>query len=44
MVHHINEGQSVIDAWKKSGKIMQVGSQRISSASFKEAQRLFQGR
>lgn len=42
MVHHINEGHSVIDAWKKSGKTMQVGSQRISSASFKEAKRLFQ--
>jgi predicted dehydrogenase len=41
MVHHINEGLSVIDAWKKSGKTMQVGSQRISSASFKEAKRLF---
>ncbi|WP_342085721.1 Gfo/Idh/MocA family protein [Dyadobacter sp. OTU695] len=42
MVHHINEGLSVIDAWKKSGKTMQVGSQRISSASFKEAKHLFQ--
>jgi predicted dehydrogenase len=42
MVHHINEGQSVIDAWKKSGKTMQVGSQRISSAAFREAKRLFQ--
>lgn len=42
MVHHIDEGLSVIDAWKKSGKTMQVGSQRISSASFKEAKRLFQ--
>jgi len=42
MVHHINEGLSVIEAWKKSGKTMQVGSQRISSASFKEAKRLFQ--
>lgn len=42
MVHHINEGLSVIDAWKKSGKTMQVGSQRISSASFKEAKKLFQ--
>lgn len=40
MVHHIDEGLSVIDAWKKSGKTMQVGSQRISSASFKEAKRL----
>ncbi|QRQ99678.1 Gfo/Idh/MocA family protein [Dyadobacter sandarakinus] len=42
MVHHIDEGLSVIDAWKKAGKTMQVGSQRISSAAFKEAKRLFQ--
>ncbi|REA56632.1 gfo/Idh/MocA family oxidoreductase [Dyadobacter luteus] len=42
MVHHINEGLSVIEAWKKSGKTMQIGSQRISSASFREAKRLFQ--
>jgi predicted dehydrogenase len=42
MVHHINEGPSVIDAWRKSGKTMQIGSQRVSSASFKEAKRLFQ--
>ena len=42
MVQHIDEGKSVIDAWKKSGKTMQIGSQRISSASFKEAKRLFQ--
>ncbi|GAB3165732.1 Gfo/Idh/MocA family protein [Telluribacter humicola] len=40
MVHHIEEGPSVIDAWKKSGKTMQVGSQRISSAPFKEAKRM----
>lgn len=42
MVHQIQEGLSVIEAWKKSGKTMQVGSQRISSASFKEAKRLFE--
>ncbi|GAB3541629.1 Gfo/Idh/MocA family protein [Spirosoma fluminis] len=42
MVQHINEGKPVIDAWKKSGKTMQVGSQRISSASFQEAKRLVQ--
>ncbi|WP_159467706.1 Gfo/Idh/MocA family protein [Dyadobacter sp. 3J3] len=41
MVQHIDEGASVIEAWKKSGKTMQVGSQRISSASFREAKRLF---
>ncbi|GAB2564601.1 Gfo/Idh/MocA family protein [Spirosoma areae] len=42
MVQHLNEGKAVIDAWKKSGKTMQVGSQRISSASFQEAKRLVQ--
>jgi predicted dehydrogenase len=42
MVQHINEGKPVIDAWKKSGKTMQVGSQRISSAAFIEAKRLVQ--
>ncbi|MBO0936509.1 Gfo/Idh/MocA family oxidoreductase [Fibrella sp. HMF5335] len=42
MVQHINEGKPVIDAWKKSGKTMQVGSQRISSSSFQEAKRMVQ--
>jgi len=42
MVQHMNEGKAVIDAWKKSGKTMQVGSQRISSAAFQEAKRLVQ--
>lgn len=42
MVQHINEGKPVIDAWRKSGKTMQVGSQRISSAAFQEAKRLVQ--
>ncbi|WP_128546852.1 Gfo/Idh/MocA family protein [Larkinella soli] len=42
MVQHINEGKAVIDAWKKSSKTMQVGSQRISSAAFQEAKRLVQ--
>lgn len=42
MVQHINEGKPVIDAWKKSGKTMQVGSQRISSAAFQEAKRMVQ--
>lgn len=40
MVQHIDEGKAVIDAWKKSGKTMQVGSQRISGAAFIEAKRL----
>ncbi|NIJ53758.1 Gfo/Idh/MocA family protein [Dyadobacter arcticus] len=42
MVHHIDEGHSVIDAWKKAGKTMQVGSQSVSSASYKEAKKLVQ--
>lgn len=42
MVHHIEEGPSVIEAWKKSGKTMQIGSQSISSAAFKEVKRLYQ--
>lgn len=42
MVQHINEGKPVIEAWKKSGKTMQVGSQRISSAAFQEAKRMVQ--
>lgn len=40
MVHKIHQGKAVIDAWKKSGKTMQVGSQRISGSAFAEAQRL----
>jgi predicted dehydrogenase len=40
MVQAINEGKPVIDAWKKSGKTMQVGSQRISGSVFQEAKRL----
>ncbi|MCY7349461.1 MAG: Gfo/Idh/MocA family oxidoreductase [Cytophagaceae bacterium] len=40
MVQHLDEGKAVIAAWKKSGKTMQVGSQRISSAAFQEARRL----
>lgn len=31
MVHEITEGLEVIDAWKKSNKTMQIGSQRVSS-------------
>jgi predicted dehydrogenase len=31
MVHKIQEGLGVIDAWKKSNKTMQIGSQRVSS-------------
>lgn len=42
MVQKIDRGRSVIDAWKKSGKTMQVGSQRISGSVFEEAKRMIQ--
>ena len=41
MVHKLNQGHDVINAWKKSGKIMQVGSQGVSGASFAKAKELF---
>lgn len=42
MVHRLSQGPEVIAAWKKSGKIMQVGSQGISGASFAKARELYQ--
>jgi predicted dehydrogenase len=41
MVHHIAEGKAVIEAHSRSGKVMQVGSQRISSVVFAEAKRRY---
>ncbi|WP_367913350.1 Gfo/Idh/MocA family protein [Leadbetterella sp. DM7] len=40
MVNRIEKGKGVIEAWKKSGKTMQVGSQRISGSAFAEARRM----
>jgi predicted dehydrogenase len=37
MVHKISEGLDVIDAWKKSKKTMEIGSQRVSSLSVEKA-------
>jgi predicted dehydrogenase len=37
MVHKISEGLDVIDAWKKSNKTMEIGSQRVSSLAFEKA-------
>lgn len=42
MVQHIDEGRAVIEAWKKTGKTMQVGSQPISGAAYAEAKRILQ--
>jgi len=41
MVHKIEEGQAVIDAQRKSGKVFQVGSQRVSSIMYKKAAELY---
>lgn len=40
MVHSIEEGKQVISAWKKSGKIMMVGSQGLSSLGNEKAKEL----
>ena len=41
MVHFINEGLGVIEAQKASKKIMQVGSQRVSSLVYAKAHELY---
>ncbi len=43
MVHEIREGLDVIDAWKKSKKTMQIGSQRVSSISVQKAGEAIRG-
>lgn len=40
MIHDINEGHEIIDTWKKSGKIMMVGSQGMSSLGNEKAKEL----
>jgi len=42
MVHKISEGLGVVDAHKASGKVMQVGSQRVSSIGYAKARELYQ--
>jgi predicted dehydrogenase len=44
MVHAIEEGQSMIDAQSKSGKVFQVGSQYRSSLVYQKARDLFQSK
>ena len=41
VVHKINQGLEVIAAQKKTGKTMQVGSQRVSSIVYAKAKELF---
>jgi predicted dehydrogenase len=40
MVHSVSEGIEIIDAWKKSGKVMVVGSQGLSSLGNEKAKEL----
>jgi predicted dehydrogenase len=42
MVHKISEGLSVVEAQRASTKVMQVGSQRVSSIVYRKAQELVQ--
>jgi predicted dehydrogenase len=42
MVHKISEGLGVIAAQKATGKILQVGSQRVSSIVYAKAKELYQ--
>ena len=42
MVQHIEDGLPVIQAHRETGRIMQVGSQRVSSVVYKKAQEVFQ--
>ncbi|HEY6332347.1 MAG TPA: Gfo/Idh/MocA family oxidoreductase [Blastocatellia bacterium] len=40
MVHAVEEGHKVINAQKKSGRVFQVGSQRVSSIVYEKAKEL----
>ncbi|WP_306014228.1 MULTISPECIES: Gfo/Idh/MocA family protein [unclassified Allomuricauda] len=40
MVHKIDEGYPVMEAAKKSGKVVQIGSQRVSSVGYEKAKEL----
>ena len=40
MIHEYPDGPKMIDAWRKTGRIMQVGSQRVSSIIDQKAKEL----
>jgi predicted dehydrogenase len=40
MVQKVEQGKAVIDAWKKSGRILQVGSQYVSSVIYAKTKEL----
>ena len=41
MIQKISEGAGMVDAQKRTGRIIQVGSQRVSSVEYAKAQELF---
>lgn len=38
MIHLYSDGPKIIETWRKTGRIMQIGSQRVSSIIYKKAQ------
>jgi len=42
MVQHVDDGKPLIETEKKTGRIIQIGSQRVSSIVYKKAQELMQ--
>ncbi len=42
MVQHVDDGKPVIEAAQKSGRIIQIGSQRVSSIVYQKARELLQ--
>lgn len=44
MVHSVDEGQAMIDAQAKSGKVLQIGSQYRSSFVYQKGHELFQSK
>lgn len=40
MLHSVSEGRALVEAWKKSGKVMQIGSQGVSSLGNEKAKEL----
>src|SRR5258708_10737529 len=43
MVQHVDDGTPVIETAHKTGRIIQIGSQRVSSIVYQKAQELFRG-